>query len=326
MKKLLVVALLGLLFVSLAAFAPLSAKGGPVASNEESVTVYEGTLYACITGHEAYVYELIAGQHLDAGRVMISTDGEYFTITIEAYAMIDDVHVYVYGENDTLPTRRPTPGLAPYSLEDVQDTTATLLIPVGEGTSYTFAIHVAFAEVLEDETDPTGLAGETAYAADEDAEFSGKGAWFYLVAFHIVPCNGNGEEAPVIYIAAHAALSNGETAWALGEYSFIDEGISTRWGWFLSVDTYGTHSFDIYYGAGQNNLESGTLIGTLLVEYTVDTVTITYELTEPMLEEVHVYVGYDYPTTASPGQFPYKLEDLNGAYTAVIVVPVEDIQ
>ncbi len=325
MKKLLTLAVLGLMFVSLAAFSPLAAKG-KTASEEESVPVYEGTLFACITGHEAYVYELIAGQYLDAGRVIISTDGENFTITIEAYALIDDVHVYVYGEGDPLPTRRPVPGQAPYMLEDVQDTTATLVIPVGEGTAYTFAIHVAFAEVLEGEIDPTGLAGETAYAGDEDAEFTGRGAWFYLVAFHIVPCDGNGGEAPVIYIAAHAELSNDETAWALGEYTFIDEGISTRWGWFLSVATYGTHTFDIYYGAGQNNLDSGTLIGTLVVEYTEDTVTVTFNLTEPMLEEVHVFVGYNFPTTASPGQFPYKLDGLDGAYTAVIVVPVEEIQ
>ena len=187
----------------------------------------------------------------------------------------------------------------------------------------TFAIHVAFDSDVEE--DLYGVAGETAYAGDQGADFTGKGAWFYLVSFDVVECEIV-VEAPVLYIAAHAALTNSETAWALGEYSFIETGISNKWGWFVSVDTYGTTTFDIYYGAGRNNLEAGTLIGTLVVEYSVDTVTVTYVLTEPLLEEIQVYVGYEFPTTSAPGQYDYKVEDLGGVFVQGVTVNLDDLE
>lgn len=320
MKKLLLVAVLALLFVGFSNVQAVAA--GKPEVQTTMATIYEGELLEyCITGFEAYEYELLAGQDIYAGNVVISTDGEYFTVTIEGLSIIEDVHIYLYEEGEELPTKRPVPGLAPYKLEDVNDYTAEIMIPVGEVMNYTFAIHVAFAEL---ENEENFLEGETAYAGDDDSEYNGKGAWFYLVSFAIVECETVGE-APVIYIAAHAALTNSETAWALGEFTFIDEGISNKWGWFLSIDEYGTHTFDIYYGAGNNSLVAGTLIGTLVVEYTEDEVIVTYNLTQPLLEEIQVYVGYSYPTTGAPGQYDYKVENLGGVYSASVTVDVIDL-
>ena len=324
MKKLLLIAAFALFAVGASNVSAVAAKGNQTVTTTTITTVYEGSLLDyCVSGFEAYEYELLAGQSIDAGTVTITTDGEFFTITVNGLSIISDVHVYVYAEGDALPTKRPVPGQAPYKLENVNDTTASLDIPVGDGAAYTFAIHVAFTDV---ENDTTGVAGETAYAADQDAVFNGKGAWFYLVAFNVVECVEEPVDAPVLFIAAHAALTNSETAWALGQYSFIDEGIGKKWGWFLSVDTYGTHTFDIYYGAGGNSLTAGTLIGTLTVEYELEQVTVTYTLTQPLLDDVQVFAGYEAPTTGAPGQYDYKVEGLNGVYTVSVTIQLSDLE
>jgi len=289
-------------------------------------TVYNGELLEyCVTNHEAYEYLLLAGQDIEAGTVVITTNGSELVVTVNALGELDDVHIYLYGEDDPLPTKRPVPGKAPYKLENIDGNTATITIPFEEGDYFVLAIHVAFEEV-DSSLDPFNVAGETAYAAGPDAEFEGRGAWFYLVDFHVIECVQPPVEAPVLFIAAHAALTNGETAWALGEYTFIEEGISNKWGWFLSVDTYGTHTFDIYYGAGNNSLTAGTLIGTLEVEYGVTEVTVTYTLTQPLLDDFHVFVGYAYPTTGAPGQYDYIVENLNGVYVGSVTILVEDIE
>ena len=323
MKKFFILSFFAFIALFVSNLEAVAAKGkAPLATYEP--TVYDGVeLDYCVTNYKAFEYALLAGQTLDAGSVIISTDGDYVTITINGLSLIDDVHVYLYGENDPLPTKRPTPGQAPYVLEDVNDTTAELMIPLNGETSITLAIHVAFTDDVDN--DMYGIAGETAYAGDDDSVFDGKGAWFYLVGFDVIACETT-EPADVLYIAAHAALTNQETAWALGQYTFIDENISNKWGWFLSVNSYGTHTFDIYYGAGQNNLTAGTLIGTLEVEYTPEDVTITFVLTEPLLEEIQVYVGYTYPTTSAPGQYDYKVEDLGGVYEQGVTVNLDDLE
>lgn len=68
---------------------------------------------------------------------------------------------------------------------------------------------------------------------------------------------------------------DGETAWAFGgdEYSdsFIDLGISNKWGWVVYY-TVGAPDLtaDLYAGAGQNDLSKGTFVGTV----TIKTITI----------------------------------------------------
>ena len=124
-----------------------------------------------------------------------------------------------------------------------------------------------------------------------------------------------------------------ETAWAFGDedaqpiWDFVR---SNNWGWTNGPLSEGSYEFDIYAGAGQNDIERGTLVGTLHVEYEDGNVTVKYELEEGFfLGETHLWVGEDElpevrrgnrtEFTNAPGQFPngqylgFDPEDLSDA-------------
>ncbi len=110
-----------------------------------------------------------------------------------------------------------------------------------------------------------------------------------------------------------------ETAWAFDEENAqpISELVrANNWGWTNGPLSEGSYAFDIYAGAGQNDIERGTLVGTLYVVYEDGNVTVNYELEEGFfLGETHLWVGEDElpevrrgnrtEFTNAPGQFPY---------------------
>ena len=110
-----------------------------------------------------------------------------------------------------------------------------------------------------------------------------------------------------------------ETAWAYGGEDakpIWDYAQGNNWGWTNGPLSEGSYEFAIYAGAGQNDVERGTLVGTLYVEYDNGTVTVKYELIEGFfLGETHLWVGDDVLPevsrgnrtvyTNAPGQFPY---------------------
>jgi hypothetical protein len=114
-----------------------------------------------------------------------------------------------------------------------------------------------------------------------------------------------------------------ETAWAYGgddaneNWDFVD---NLNWGWTngpLSEDSY---EWDLYAGAGQNDLSKGEVVGTVYVDYVDGCVTVRYEVDEGYyLGETHLWVGNDVLPTVSrgrggsqytnaPGQFPYGVD------------------
>ncbi len=105
-----------------------------------------------------------------------------------------------------------------------------------------------------------------------------------------------------------------ETAYAYGgDYAtcFKHWGFK-NWGWSngpLGPDYY---EFDIYAGAAKCNINKGTLVGTLTINYDGSTAIITYMMNPGyMMQRTHLYVNGDpLPTmggeyTTSPGQYPY---------------------
>lgn len=103
----------------------------------------------------------------------------------------------------------------------------------------------------------------------------------------------------------------GETAWAFGEKTFQELGLSSRWGWVFNY-TIGGPAVEqkLWAGAGQNDITKGEHVGFVIVdEQEVDSVphlVVRYLLfNEFTMSEAHLYVGRDYPQTAAPGQFPY---------------------
>jgi len=115
-----------------------------------------------------------------------------------------------------------------------------------------------------------------------------------------------------------------ETAFARGDDGatcFIDleEYNFNRWGWTIGPLSEGEYTYDIYAGAGQCDIEKGTLVGTVDVSYTDGDVDITYNI-DPQydVEETHSYAGNNIvPTkkngqpTVAPGQYTIG-ENLEG--------------
>lgn len=116
-----------------------------------------------------------------------------------------------------------------------------------------------------------------------------------------------------------------ETAFAYGDSyvkPFTEYGFS-NWGWTNGPIGEGTYVWDIYAGAGQNDLSKGLKVGNVTVTY-YSNGTLTWEIkmdegyileNETGYEEVHVYIGSEaLPTfkykrttvqTVAPGQYPY---------------------
>jgi len=112
-----------------------------------------------------------------------------------------------------------------------------------------------------------------------------------------------------------------ETAYGFGEdiaTCFIDEGFG-NWGWTNELTE--TVTVDLYAGAGQCDLEVGTWVGTVTVDYYGDYADVTYTMDGYFtMDEIHFYIGEGmFPTkknkpTVSPGQYTYKNDELGGVY------------
>ena len=128
-------------------------------------------------------------------------------------------------------------------------------------------------------------------------------------------------------------FSGSETAWAYGgevaqpNWDFVR---GNNWGWTNGPLSEGGYVFDIYAGAGRNDIARGTLVGTLFVDYADGDVTVTYQMNSgSFLAETHLWVGNTVlpevrrgrrtEFTNAPGQFPngqgfgFDPEDLSDA-------------
>lgn len=115
-----------------------------------------------------------------------------------------------------------------------------------------------------------------------------------------------------------------ETAYAYGGVDYANcfigmpEINTNNWGWSNGpiAESLDTYSWDIYAGAGQCDIDKGTWVGTLDVDYYGGTATVTYNIdADYTLEETHLYVGNEILPrdkkgnyTTAPGQFPYSGE------------------
>ena len=126
-----------------------------------------------------------------------------------------------------------------------------------------------------------------------------------------------------------------ETAFGYGggwAHCFSEYGFK-RWGWTNGPLEEGEYTFDIYAGAGQCDLEKGTLVGELEVNFEESEVEITYSLDEGFsLDEVHIYAGSDEipagkngKLTVAPGQYTIVDDHPDGNPTYTIDVISDEI-
>ena len=152
-------------------------------------------------------------------------------------------------------------------------------VPAGLGTftapgevlySVTYGPYTACVPVL--------IENIASFVTDDNEE---TGADTASVTVDVTGCSSGGDAIGT----AFAYSGNPATA-------FSALGLATRWGWTINFGGPGSHTYDVYVGAGQNDLSKGTLVGTVTITYTGSTVTATYNLLPgySILEE-HLYAG-----------------------------------
>jgi len=108
---------------------------------------------------------------------------------------------------------------------------------------------------------------------------------------------------------------------------FTDKGFS-NWGWSNGLLADGTYDFQMWAGAGQCDLNKGTMVGTVQVVYGSGTVTVAFTLNAGItLEEYHVYagstmfpIGSSGKPTVAPGQYEVGTELSGEIYVIVHAV------
>lgn len=286
------------------------------------------------------VQTLYAGQSIDAGSVSIEVvdDDLVITYTTSNGWFLSATHLWVGTSIAAMPqTRKGSPkiGLFPYKAELTDgSTTYSEVIPLADleftcpldDSSYLVAAH---AVVYKPGTDGEEVQTETGWA-DGD-RFVERGTWATFFSIDLT-CNCGGVEPPPV------VLGNCETAFAYsGGTNAVDGDITTsfleidededgvgdfnRWGWTNGPVGPGVYSWDIYAGAGQSNINKGTLVGVLNVYYDGFNASVDYVMDSPyQLTESHLYVGAEIlplnpnnQYTVAPGQYPYIHESPDGS-------------
>ena len=125
-----------------------------------------------------------------------------------------------------------------------------------------------------------------------------------------------------------------ETAWAKDPnastcFDTFNCLTANRWGWSNGPYAPGTYTMELWAAAGQCNTANGTLVGSVTLNYTGSSATVTYQLNASApggcilnLGSAHSYVGYNplpgYPNncTVAPGQLGQTASFSNGTTTS----------
>ena len=98
-----------------------------------------------------------------------------------------------------------------------------------------------------------------------------------------------------------------ETAFMFGNTTLISLDLGNkRWGWtqHFTNATDGTTTYNLYAGAGQNDISKGYLAGTVDVTIAGNDVSVTlHPASGVSLDELHVFLSDNAPTTTAPGQY-----------------------
>jgi len=305
-------------------------------------------------------WTLWAGQHIDAGTVTVSNDSDNIYVTyainteLQPSATFGTLHAWVGSDFSTLHnggSKRPASGQMPYHsgsdapFEDENGNVVTFPSSEGE-TSYTFTIPfssinismlpdtcpnlpqlyvVTHAELRDVDDGEGGIGGQTGFGGDQIGSGS---AWWYYGKYTIC-CNVPEEPRPCF---TETAFAKGTHIWTTFRKSNPDNLPSlrltnNRWGWAINLLETGHSEYEIYAGAGLNNTDNGTLVGTLVLDWNGETVDVSYQLIDGfVLQEVHVFARDTAPDTVAPGQFglPETGYDAGGVQAVTHTLPLVD--
>lgn len=258
---------------------------------------------------------LYAGKTINAGSVCVTNDSTYLYATYKTTGSwyLDDLHLFVgkeYAQMPTTKTGNPQIGNFPFTIQDVDTQAYTFRIPLGDleaASPCTTAVNLftaAHAALVRRDTFGNVVQSETGWANGQ--QMNAKGSWA-MYSTYWTQCVAP-PPAPVV-------LGRCETAYAVGDMTFINLGITTsRWGWQLAVAANSAGSAPIYAGAAQNDLNKGTHVGDLYYSYSNGLLTLSYQMYPGwVMKKTHVYADNVYVTTVSPGQYGNQHELANVA-------------
>jgi hypothetical protein len=217
------------------------------------------------------------------------------------------------------PNGSPKIGNFPYHSGDITGSTSfSFRIPLsdfgltGDETSCDpITLYIAAHAVVLRDSDGDGDYDESETAWGDGDPFVERGTWAMYFSGELT-CSG--DDPP--------GGGDCETAFAYGDSQatcFLDidqdgdgSGDFNRWGWTGGPLAPGTYVWDVYAGAGQCDLNKGTVVGTLTVDYDGSVATASFQMNPPYtMSDAHLYIGNELlPTdvngnyTVAPGQNP----------------------
>ncbi len=281
----------------------------PFAAQAALQVSYEGP------DQEKNCHVMLAGQHIEAGQVCLEVEGENLLVTYEMQDgwELTEAHLWAGLTLASMPqskTGNPKIGNFPYNSGSITG-----------ADSHTFTVPLTVFGSVEP-CDVTGLLaahaavrkanGDGTYQTEtgwlEGAQISAKGSWAMNSSIFFT-CPPDPEIAPVV--------EGCETAYAYGDRNGdrsldrdkgdleLDDFLKTeRWGWQLAVQKGDQLDVPIYAAAGNNDINNGTLVGQLKVDYVNTTVSVKYEMLPGFsATETHLYVGDVYLPRVSPGTY-----------------------
>ncbi|WP_163832144.1 hypothetical protein [Spartinivicinus ruber] len=275
-------------------------------------------------------FTLYAGQNIDAGTVSVTVNGDNLDVTYSTTGgwELVETHVWVGRSLADMPQTRkgnPIPGNFPYHSGDITGQTSyTESIPLStlqfvcpeDDQVFKLAAHAA----LRKDNGSGGYETQTGWS--DGSPIVDKGNWATYSEFTLTcACDqtggGNGDSCETAF-AWNAADSDStdDQAPSVCFLTIDEDGNGTtdfnRWGWSNGTLAVGSHTFQLWAAAGQCDLNKGTLVGSVTVNYDGSTATVSYFTNAPYsLAETHAYVGSEIlprngqnEFTVAPGQYP----------------------
>lgn len=183
--------------------APAAKKGGAASTtSNDGETAYSNGGSGDLDGYSGtqcpnygnFSWTLWAGQTNNAGTVSITNDADgniLVTYDTNETADLGEVHVYAWTDLADIPDRRPAPGQAPYTAENINADSYTVTIPSSDLADYSGCgdvIYISTHAALVGDGDGGGgddNSGETAYAGGGGGITSAKGAWWGYVEYTV---------------------------------------------------------------------------------------------------------------------------------------------
>jgi len=265
------------------------------------------------------IVDLFAGQTTDAGSVTVYNDDINIYITVySSYGYQDgteQIKLWIGADSSLIPKNNagvPVNGQFPHKITTTQSVNVyTFSIPLANlslvtscGNSVFLVIH---ADVLASNDGGVTITPETAYGGDIVGNTGNR--WWYLTNYTIQCCGGTSN-----FGKKETAFAKGGWVWTTDVKSNPEKLPSlrltkNRWGWAINLPLVnGTTNYDIYAGAGLNDIKKGVKAGSLNISINGSNVTVTYNMLNGFkMSEAHIYANDFKPTTIAPGQFGHTM-------------------